>query len=36
MRDPKVFPASAALPGPAAPDQLKPATITLPDGPVEP
>jgi hypothetical protein len=35
-RDPKVFPASATLPGPAAPDQLKPATIALPDGPVEP
>ncbi|MDR3632707.1 MAG: hypothetical protein P4L84_02665 [Isosphaeraceae bacterium] len=35
-RDPKVFPASASLPTPAAPDQLKPATIALPDGPVEP
>ena len=35
-RDPKVFAASAALPEPAKPDQLKPATIALPDGPVEP
>src|SRR6185437_8541187 len=35
-RDPKVFPSSASLPEPTKPDDLKPPTVALPDGPVEP
>jgi hypothetical protein len=34
--DPKVFPATSVLPVPAAPDQLKPATVALPNEPIEP
>lgn len=34
--DPKVFPASSVLPTPTPPDQLKPATIALPNDAIEP
>ena len=34
--DQRVFPATAALPAPTPPDQLKPATIELPNDPIEP
>lgn len=34
--DPKVFPASSSLPTPIPPDQIKPATIALPNDPVDP
>ncbi len=34
--DSKVYPATATLPAPVEPDQLKPATINLPQEPIEP
>jgi hypothetical protein len=34
--DRKVFPAQSALPEPTPPDQIKPATIALPNDPIEP
>jgi hypothetical protein len=34
--DPKVFPAESVLPGPIPPDQIKPATIALPNEAIEP
>jgi hypothetical protein len=35
-KDPNVIPAATVLPPPVAPDQLKPATIALPEHPIEP
>jgi hypothetical protein len=35
-KDPKVFPAATALPGPIPVDEIKPPTIELPDEPIEP
>ncbi len=35
-KDPDVVPATTVLPTPVAPDQIKPATITLPTDPIEP